>query len=80
MDEVCVAPNEIHYHAGATYCFFNDRHALLEIHDVVVELQSITSAACLSLQQKGIYPYDPSSDSSCGVDFVNEMGDGYNYE
>uniref|UniRef100_M8BNL1 Uncharacterized protein n=1 Tax=Aegilops tauschii TaxID=37682 RepID=M8BNL1_AEGTA len=62
VDEVCVAPNEIHYHAGATYCFFNDRHALLEIHDVVVELQSITSAACLSLQQKALaFPANASS-------------------
>lgn len=64
----------------ASMAVCNLRQALLEIHDAVVELQSITSAACLSLQKKGIYPYDPCSDSSCGVDFVHDMGDGYNYE
>lgn len=83
LDEVRVTSNKIHDLAGATLdptasmTVCNLKQTLLEIHDAVGALQSITSAACLSLK-KGIYPYDPDSDSSFGKGYADDMGDGYN--
>lgn len=87
IDEVRVASNEIHELVGATLdptapmTVCDLKKNLLKIHDTVAALQNITSTACLSLQKKGIYPYDEESDSGYGEGFGedsdDDMGNGY---
>ena len=50
---------------------------LLKIHDIVAAFRNITSAACLSVQKKGIYSYDTESDSGCGEGSNDDIGDSY---
>lgn len=86
IEEVRVASNEIHELVGAALdpatpmAVCELRKNLLKIHHTIATLQNVTGAACLSVQKKGICPYEERSDSAYGEDSGEGSGEDYHQD